>query len=150
MVTINRLLVETFGTSTAYALVMAIRVLVIDDEDDIRTAICEYLQSEGFVTDGVGEREEAESLMTHIGYDLIITDLVLTRFGCQGIDLLRFAAGLEQPPKTIVLTGHGDSLHQQEAKMCGASAFLGKPVPLELLTTVARDLATRRPVSHRL
>jgi DNA-binding NtrC family response regulator len=120
---------------------MPIRVLVIDDDEEIRTAICDCLRAKGFITDGASEREEAESLLANLSYDLMITDLALTRVGCQGIDLLNFAAGLERPPRAIVLTGLADSSHREEAITSGASAFLAKPVPLSVLIEVVMHMA---------
>lgn len=119
---------------------MVARVLVIDDDEPIRTAVYEYFCDNGWLADVAGEREEAEALMLYVPYDLIVTDLSLSKLGWEGFDLLRFTAGLERKPKVIVLSGYAGPDHQLLAQGCGADVYLSKPVKLAELGQAARRL----------
>jgi len=115
------------------------RLLVIDDDTDLRTVLTEYLQSLGYEVDEAGEREEAEALFEHYAYSLVITDLSLTKLGVEGFDLLRTISNSNTRPKLIVLSGYSGPGHRERAKQCGADVFLQKPASLETLNEVVRS-----------
>ena len=54
------------------------RLLVIDDEDSIRFAMKEYFEVHGYRVDCAREAEEAEALLAHLRYDVVIADLQLS------------------------------------------------------------------------
>ena len=109
------------------------RLLVIDDDTDLRAAVSEYLLSLGYEVHQAAEREEAEALIANYAYSLVITDLSLTQLGVEGFDLLKTISNSNARPKLIVLSGHAGSGHRELAKQCGADAFLPKPSPLATL-----------------
>ncbi len=115
------------------------RLLVIDDDTDLRAAVAEYLLSLGYEVDQAAEREEAEALVANYAYSLVITDISLTELGVEGFDLLRTISNSHSRPKLIVMSGHTGSEHREKAKQCGADVFLEKPIPLETLGEVVRS-----------
>lgn len=113
------------------------RILIIDDNEQLLGLINEFLGVHGYEVHTATEREEAEALLNNISYDLVITDLALTRFGYGGLDILERLSHSAPRPKVIVLTGHGTPDVQAEAHSRGVDAFLKKPAPLtELIRLV--------------
>ena len=120
------------------------RLLVIDDDADLRMAVTEYLTSLCYEIHEAAEREEAEALLEHYAYSLVITDLSLTTLGVEGFDLLKTIANSNARPKLMVMSGHTDSGHRERAKQCGADVFVQKPTSLETLGEVVRTCLSQR------
>jgi DNA-binding response OmpR family regulator len=114
------------------------RLLVIDDDADLRAAVTEYLFSLGYDVHEAAEREEAEALVANYAYSLVITDLSLTVLGVEGFDLLRTISNSNSRPKLIVMSGHASSGHREFAKQCGADMFFVKPISLATLGETVR------------
>lgn len=106
------------------------RILIIDDNEALLEMITNEFTAEGYEVDSACEREEAEALLNHVDYDLVITDLALTKCGFGGLDILEILAQRRARPKVVVLTGHGAPEIQVEACTRGADAFLKKPIPI--------------------
>ena len=53
------------------------RILVVDDEEQIRSMLTQMLEHEGFVVDTAANGEEGMDLITRHAYDLIITDMIM-------------------------------------------------------------------------
>ena len=120
------------------------RLLVIDDDAALRMAVVEYLTSLGYEVHEAAEREEAEALLEHNEYSLVITDISLTALGVEGFDLLKTIANSNARPKLMVMSGHTDSGHRERAKQCGADMFVQKPTSLETLGEVVRTCLAQR------
>lgn len=123
---------------------MTPRVLVVDDEEPILSAIREYFEPLGHGVDCARELEEAEALLSHVHYGLLIADLRLTgSHSAEGLELIRFARERSPWTRTILLTAHGSQELAREAQGRGADIFLEKPQPLSLLAAVAAELLGR-------
>jgi len=120
------------------------RLLVIDDDTDLREAVSEYLLSIGYEVHQAAEREEAEALVANYAYSLVITDISLTQLGVEGFDLLRTISNSNSQPGLIVMSGHTGSGHRERAKQCGADVFVQKPTSLETLGEVVRTCLSQR------
>ena len=124
------------------------RILVIDDDEQLRKLIVTILERRGFdVTAVVSGREGKERMEQH-SYDLVITDLLMPDE--EGLGTIRWvrARGPEQP-KIIAISGGGSdrNCYLQHAIMFGADATLAKPfAPPALLALVSRLVATRQVV----
>jgi DNA-binding NtrC family response regulator len=114
------------------------RLLVIDDDADLRAAVTEYLSSLGYEVHQAAEREEAEALIAHYAYSVVITDISLTELGVEGFDLMKTISTSSARPKLIVMSGYSGPGHRERAKQCGADVFLQKPTSLETLGEVVR------------
>lgn len=120
------------------------RLLVVDDEEPILSAIRDYFEAQGYEVDCARELEEAEALLSHIRYALLIADLRLTGVhGNEGLELIRFACDRSPWTRTIVLTGYGSTEIETEAIGRGVDAFLQKPQPLAQLVAIADSLTGR-------
>jgi DNA-binding NtrC family response regulator len=115
-----------------------LRLLVIDDDVELRDVVAEYLTSLGYEVDQATEREEAEALLEHYTYSLVVTDISLTELGVEGFDLLKTISNSNPRPKLVVMSGYSGSEHREKAMHCGADVFLVKPTPLTMLSEVVR------------
>lgn len=134
------------GRNSASKEVPTPRILVVDDEESICFSMSEYFSLHGFRVDTAREMEEAEKLIQATDYRVVIQDLRL--------DPARNPAGLEmikairnQNPQTriIVLTAYGSTDVEDEARRCGADAFLRKPKPLSQVAQVVQGLLEAPP-----
>jgi DNA-binding response OmpR family regulator len=120
---------------------MSRRILAVDDEEPILAALREFFEEEGYAVDCAQELEEAEALLSHVHYDLLIADLRLTGIhGSEGLELVRFARERSPWTRIVVLTGFGSVEIEMEAVGRGVDVFLQKPQPLASLAAIAADL----------
>jgi len=114
------------------------RILVVDDEQSIRTLLTGRLEREGFQAKACQSAEEAETEFKKGGeVGVMITDLKMP--GKDGFELMKWAKGENANLKTIVITGHGEKNVAVQALRQGASDYLEKPFDLdELVHTVRR------------
>lgn len=118
---------------------MSDRILVIDDEPAILAAMGTYFRRHGYAVDGAQDRSEAERLLEAHSYSCLIADVRLSAVRPhEGLEIV--AAVRERHPATriVVLTAYGSAAVEEEARRCGADAFLHKP---KLLQEVARVVA---------
>jgi two-component system response regulator FlrC len=119
-------------------------VLVVDDEEGIRSFIAEALEGEGLRVTQAEDGDAAARRLAREAFHLMITDLRMP--GLDGMALLRLAREQAPEMEVIVLTAHGTVAGAVEAMRLGAFDYLGKPLsgPDELRLTVARALERRR------
>jgi DNA-binding NtrC family response regulator len=122
------------------------RLLVVDDEESICFSMSEYFSLQGYKVDTAREVEEAERLIEATDYKVVIQDLRLgaTR-NPDGLEIIRMIH--EQYPRTriVVLTAYGSAEVEDEARRCGADAFLRKPKPLSQVAQVVQGLIESPP-----
>jgi len=112
-------------------------VLIVDDEDMVRTALEQWLRLSGFAPRTAASAEEALALIDDLHPEVMLTDVRMP--GLSGLDLLRRIAGRALPTEVILITGHGDVPMAVEAMRAGAFDFLQKPyVPDQLVKTISR------------
>jgi two-component system, NtrC family, response regulator AtoC len=126
------------------------RILVVDDEDGIRSFLAEALRDEGHEVDTAEDGLAALARLHERAFDLMITDLRMPG-SLDGIDLLRRAKADQPEMEVIVLTAFGSVGSAVEAMRLGAYDYLQKPLasPEELRMMVRRALERRRLVSAR-
>ncbi|MEY4414863.1 MAG: two-component system response regulator PilR, partial [Pseudomonadota bacterium] len=94
------------------------RLLVVDDEPDLRTLYELTLLREGYVVDSAGTLSEAEALLQEHVFQLVITDIRLP--DGSGLDLLQRLESGGRPERTIVITAYGSAENAVEALKSGA------------------------------
>jgi hypothetical protein len=119
------------------------RVLVVEDEESLLTAICELLRTKGYaVTGAVSGRSALETLATR-DFDVLLTDLVMPDMG--GLELIQSVIRLHPTVVSIVMTAHGTIAGAIEALQAGAMDYVLKPFKLgALLPILRRALTVRR------
>jgi DNA-binding NtrC family response regulator len=127
------------------------RILVVDDEADIRTLLREILSEEGYEVDVAADAGQARSSRAKQSPDLCLLDIWMP--DTDGITLLREwsrGQGLDFP--VVMMSGHGTVETAVEATRLGAFDFVEKPLSLaKLLRTVERalDIGKHRKQSAR-
>lgn len=117
------------------------RLLVVDDEESICFSMSEYFSLHGFKVDTAREVEEAERLVETSHYQVIIQDLRLgTTRNPDGLAIIKLAHERNPQTRIIVLTAYGSAEMEDEARRCGADAFLRKPKPLSQVAQVVQGL----------
>lgn len=115
------------------------RVLIVDDEPDIRGTVREILEDEGYTTLLAGNAEEARRARAQEHPDVVLLDIWMP--GTDGITVLREWAetGALAACPVIMMSGHGTVETAVEATRLGAYDFIEKPIALaKLLLTLER------------
>lgn len=115
---------------------MKTSILVVEDEENIRTALTRWFELRGFDAEQACDGLEAVQMCDSKRYDIITMDLEMPRMnGVQAIGQIR-----EKYPDIpiVVLTGYLS--HTEESSLAGASRVLAKPMPLRELEKVVREL----------
>ena len=128
---------------------MKFRVLVVDDEKNIREGLARSLEMDGYEVLLASDGLAALSVMAEDEIDLILSDLRMP--GMSGDELLRRVVADWPTVSVIILTGHGTIETAVQSMRSGAFDFLTKPVNLGRLSLlVKRALASRELVlQHR-
>jgi len=127
---------------------MSARILVVDDEANIRALIDEILSEEGYDVTTAADAKEARSARKRQDFDLVLLDIWMP--DTDGISLLREWSEGGATGTVVMMSGHGTVDTAVEATRLGAVDFVEKPVSLaKLLRTVERALAVRRTKGER-
>jgi two-component system, NtrC family, nitrogen regulation response regulator NtrX len=115
------------------------RVLIVDDEKNIRTTLARGLDLEGFVVEGAENGGGGLTLLQSFEPDIVLLDLKLPDM--DGLDVLEKIKQREDAPPVVMMSGHGTLDAAVKATRLGAIDFLEKPVEMErLLLTVKNAL----------
>jgi two-component system phosphate regulon response regulator OmpR len=110
------------------------KLLVVDDDPEIRELAQAYLSQQGFVVDCVDSGESMEAYLQENSADLIILDLMLP--GEQGLDVARRLKSESDIP-IIIVSAQGDDIDRIVGLEVGADDYVSKPFnPRELLARV--------------
>lgn len=120
---------------------MTIRILFVEDEDNLRGVLVDVATSDGYEAEGVATAEAALERLAGEAYDIVVTDVTLP--GMSGLDLLPHLARLQPRAVSIVITAYGTVDIAVEAMKRGATDFLTKPIALDNLLGALRVAAGR-------
>ena len=122
----------------------AARILVVDDEAEIRGLLKEILSEEGYEVEVAADAAQARSSRARQAPDLVLLDIWMP--GTDGITLLReWQASATDGSPVVMMSGHGTVETAVEATRLGAFDFVEKPLSLaKLLRTVERALEAGR------
>jgi diguanylate cyclase (GGDEF)-like protein len=124
------------------------RILIVDDDADVRKTMNEYVKAAGYISRAVSCAEEALELLGKDNFQVVITDIILPGIG--GLELTKLIRK-ENDSDVIVMTGYSDDYSYEEAINIGASDFVIKPVRLEeLLLRLKRVLKERKLTEERI
>ena len=118
----------------------AARLLVVDDDALLRLAMVRTLERAGHVCDAAADGLEALDQLQRSAYALVITDLRMPRM--DGLELIRRSAQLGMVVSFVLVSGHGDELHEHVGEL-GIVRVVGKPImPQTLRDLVGEVLAS--------
>lgn len=118
------------------------RILVIDDEADIRELIDLTLSRMGLAADCVGSVAEAMACLKQHHYQLCLTDMRLP--DGEGLEIVQYLNDSRSDTPVAVITAYGSAENAVAALKAGAFDYLAKPVSLEQLRTLVKS-ALRLP-----
>jgi len=119
------------------------RILIVEDEESIRTVLATILEEEGYITETAQNGKEAIEKSEAKFYNLALIDIRLPDM--EGTELL--TAIRETTPKMvkIIMTGYPSLQNAVEAVNKGADAYILKPFKIEdILKTIKEELKKQR------
>ncbi len=127
-----------------------LRVLVVDDEADIRLGLGILLETIGIQAVQAADGREALDLFRQAPFDLVLTDLMMP--GLTGAELLVEVKKIQPEAAVVVLTGFGSVQSAVQCMQDGASNFLTKPFEnaevVRLVRRLGCQLLAQRIQSH--
>lgn len=128
------------------------RVLVVDDEENIRLVLRTLLRRHGYEVEVASGGQEALQKIDTFGPDVVLTDVRMPKVG--GMDLLSVLRAKNNPATVIVMSAYGNVEQAIDAMKAGAYDYLQKPfqpdeVVLALRKAEERELLRRENVALR-
>ena len=118
-------------------------ILILDDEEGVRTAVADVLHSAAYSVEQASSVEAAIPMLASKSWALILSDLLMPR--TNGLALLEYAQRHHHDVPVVMVTGVNDISVALEAMRMGAYDYLLKPFQREqLLAVVARAIEKRR------
>jgi two-component system OmpR family response regulator len=117
-----------------------VRVLVIENEQDVQTALVRYLTLEGLLAQGVGTLIDADTLIRQQAFDILLLDLGLP--DGDGIEWLKKRNDLHNKG-VIIVTARADGMSRVSGVKAGADVYLVKPVLTEEIVLLIHNLMRR-------
>ncbi len=118
------------------------RILVVDDDADIRQTLAEILGYDGHVVEVARDGLEAQRLIEKVAFDIVLCDVRMP--GKDGMELLDWAKKTRPDLEFIMLSGHATIDMAVEATKKGAFDFLEKPLDLPKLEILIRNATQKR------
>lgn len=119
------------------------KILVVDDQRNMRTTLAMMLRSAGYEVDEASDGKEGAEMGSRGAYDVVLTDLRMG--GMDGMGVLRAIKEAHSITEVIVMTAYGTIESAVEAMKLGAFDYIQKPfTEPELLVKVDRAVANRR------
>lgn len=121
-------------------------VLVVEDDNDMRSLLCDELWSEGYQLREAKDGDEALRAVLESVPDLILTDLKMPAGGFDYVSRLKTFA--PQCP-IVLMTAFGGTQTKADALKWGASAYFDKPVRVSELKVTIKQLLSRTATGER-
>ena len=115
-----------------------LRILVIDDEDDICNILNMLFSREGHDVKAVTSGKEAIDLIKSEEFDLVLTDLVMP--GSSGYDVVKAIDGLDKRPKVGLITGWKEEVEGKDKEELNVDFIIRKPFDIPELSKQINDL----------
>ena len=121
-------------------------ILVVDDDNRIRSLLKEYLNENKFLVSTAQNSEEAKIKLNHFKFDLIVLDVMMP--GQNGYELTKEIKENNCPP-IILLTAKGEVENRIKGLELGADDYLGKPFePKELLLRINNIISKKLRINQ--
>ncbi len=119
-----------------------VRIMIIEDDEEMRSLLKEFFEEEGFETDSVSNGVDALKILSEDHVDLVITDIRMP--GLSGLDILPAIRRLKPETPIIVMTAYGSEDLRRRTLERGATIYLEKPIRLNQLKTLVREVSLRK------
>jgi DNA-binding NtrC family response regulator len=126
----------------------AVQVLLADDEVEYAASLARALRRRGMVVSVAHDGDEVVEALKTQDVDVVVMDLRMPRMdGLTALDQIRTVDAFTS---VILLSGNADLQLSTEALKRGATDFLFKPCPIEVLTSAIEDAAERKSIAREL
>ena len=122
------------------------RVLIIDDEEAIRSSLKMIFEYEGYECILAANGPAALKIAEREPPDLVVLDIKMPQM--DGLEVLKQLKSRESPPPVIMLSGHGSVKTAVESTKLGAFDFIEKPPDGERILLVARNALSQRRLTE--
>jgi CheY-like chemotaxis protein len=114
------------------------RILVVDDDEDIRAALIDFFRIISHEVMAVASGEEAIEKVRHRRFDVVVTDLRMP--DTDGLSTIAALRDLDAALRFVVTTGYATPSIEAECLAAGAAQVLCKPFDLEEIQRVVETL----------
>ena len=118
------------------------KVLVIEDEKELRRSVVSYLSQEGYICESAGNYNEAVEKISAYEYDCIYIDIMLP--GGSGLDVIREIKKQKQEVGIIIVSANNSVEDRIEGLEIGSDDYLTKPFHLSELNARIKSVIRRR------
>lgn len=115
-----------------------VRILIIEDDEEMRALLKDFLVEEGVEADSAGNGSAAFRKLAKVSFDIVITDIRMP--GLTGLDILPGIKKLQPEASIIVITAFGSEEVRRKSFNRGATAYLEKPVHINGLRTLIEKI----------
>ncbi len=119
-----------------------IRILVAEDERDVRDLLCDILRAAGHEVHPAASGSEALELFRASDFDAVFTDIGMP--GMSGWELARAVRETDGSVPLAVITGWGDAVGSNEQRAAGVDWVVTKPFDATRIAELAADASLRR------
>lgn len=123
---------------------MSHRILVADDNEQVRSVIRRSLEFAGYSVREVANGEEAVRALHATAFDLVITDILMPEK--DGLETIMYLRRENPGTKVIAISGAANELFLTDARGLGAVSVLAKPFTPDDLLRLVRSVLSPRPV----
>jgi len=116
-----------------------LRVLFVDDEEELVSTVVERLELRGIAATGVVSGEEALTRIEQQPFDVVVLDVRMPGLG--GLEVIKRIKQLHPDLAVLLLSGHGAKEDAMTGLRLGAFDYLQKPVDLEDLIAILHRAA---------
>jgi len=124
------------------------RILVVDDETNIRMTLKDILEDEGYEVSMVGTGEKAVSFISKENIDMVILDVKLP--GIDGIEAFKQIHKNNPNLDVLMISGHSDISTAVNAVKLGAYDFLEKPLSMIKILTAVRNIEEKLLLKNKV
>jgi DNA-binding NtrC family response regulator len=124
-----------------------LRVLIVDDEDELVSALEERLNLRGFRAKGVTTGADALAYLADAPCDVVLLDVKMPEIG--GLEVIRRIKEERPGLEVILLTGHGSAHDVEKGMELGAFDYLMKPVDIDVLVRTLLSATHREGTGER-
>jgi two-component system nitrogen regulation response regulator NtrX len=123
------------------------RILIVDDEEGVRTSLAGILRDEGCLVDVAESGERCLELAIRNDYQAVFLDVWLP--GRDGLDVLQELKTRPLAPTVVMISGHGTIETAVKAARMGAFDFIEKPLSLEKVALTLRNALHQRRLEEK-
>ncbi len=119
-----------------------VRLLIVDDEEMMRTFLREVLSEEGYDIELACSGEEAVQVLEQEHFDIVLTDIVMP--GLDGLGVVSAAKKLPTNVDVIVMTGYASMETAVESMKLGAADYITKPFNIDQIRIIVANVVKER------